>query len=300
MYKRILTLKSERILEIAKSEAQKLGSSIGPQHILLGILKEAPGNAAKVLNLAGITLDKLDLSDPVWRVSSSSSEFGKALTESFPQELEHGYGRHITPEHLLLAVSNPAYGDQGITCLRQSGAVIDSVKATTLRFMGDDYKDVGTPYATKPAPDPDSGWIAAAPASEQAVKTLLNASALALPNEYLQFLSLTNGGGGGLDINPWVLELWTAEEVLDLNESYGLREYIPGYFGIGSSGGGECFVFDTRQPDPWRVFIIPFIGMEEDCALLLANSFSELLEHVVPGCDTTDYMETMGEELRNN
>jgi hypothetical protein len=62
-----------------------------------------------------------------------------------------------------------------------------------------------------------------------------------------------------------------------------MPEYVPGFFGFGDAGGGEFFAFDTRLPQPWKVYAIPYVPMEEGGAQLVSDSFLELLEHIVPG-----------------
>ncbi|MDD4874470.1 MAG: ATP-dependent Clp protease ATP-binding subunit, partial [Dehalococcoidales bacterium] len=67
-----LTTKAKRVLELAIDEARQLGHSyIGTEHLLLGLLREGEGVAAKVLDSFGITLDKAR--SEVTRLSSQSS-----------------------------------------------------------------------------------------------------------------------------------------------------------------------------------------------------------------------------------
>ena len=57
---------------------------------------------------------------------------------------------------------------------------------------------------------------------------------------------------------------------------YKTAEYVPGYIGFGSSGGGELFAFDKS----FRIVMIPFIPMNEDEAILLAESW-EVFEKAI-------------------
>jgi hypothetical protein len=124
----------------------------------------------------------------------------------------------------------------------------------------------------------DGKWSRVAGASPSAIATMVGQSGLALPADYLEFLRLCNGGDGFLDVLPCYLRIWPAEEVVGSNRDYQMPEYVPGFFGFGTSGGGEFFAFDTRGLQPWPVVSIPFIPME---AQLASASFSELLGHVV-------------------
>jgi hypothetical protein len=72
--------------------------------------------------------------------------------------------------------------------------------------------------------------------------------------------------------------LWKAEELAEFNRDYQVPIYCPGFFGIGSSGGGEMFAFDMRESKPWPVVRIPFIGMGLNAALLIAPDFCSFVK----------------------
>src|SRR5262245_6162927 len=113
-----------------------------------------------------------------------------------------------------------------------------------------------------------SKWMPAAAASEDSIARLVGSVAFELPLDYLEFLRVSNGGCGNIPVDPWCFDsLWTAEELVGCNRDYEVAEYCPGFFGIGSSGGGEMFAFDMRKTQPWPVVHIPFIGMEPAAAL---------------------------------
>ena len=125
-------------------------------------------------------------------------------------------------------------------------------------------------------------WSAYPPAPPGAIDNVVNQSGLSLPAEYMELLREFNGGDGFLDVQPCYLRVWTAEEVVGKNLDYQMPEYVPGFFGFGDTGGDSFLAFDTRGPQPWRVVSIPFVPMEEASASLVASSFAELLEHVIP------------------
>jgi hypothetical protein len=105
-----------------------------------------------------------------------------------------------------------------------------------------------------------------------------------LPEAYLSFLQMSNGGEGELAIEPGWFWIWSVEEVLEANQAYGIEECIPGFFGFGSNGGGELLAFDMRHGKPWTIVMIPFIPMEEQEALIIAEDF-------------LDFVRAMGHEL---
>ena len=124
-----------------------------------------------------------------------------------------------------------------------------------------------------------SKWKPAAPAAEDAIARLVNQLGFELPPDYLEFLRFSNGGCGDIPVQPWCFDsLWTVEELADCNRDYQVVDYCPGFFGIGSSGGGEMFAFDMRSKKPWPLVVVPFIGMEPDAALPVAPDFRSFVE----------------------
>jgi len=99
-----------------------------------------------------------------------------------------------------------------------------------------------------------------------------------LPNEYIDFLKVTNGGEGFLGANSYVM-FWKVEELASINRSYQTEEYAPGLLLFGSDGGGEAYGFDTRLRQG-SIIQVPFIGMAWDDALLIAESFHSFLQRL--------------------
>lgn len=115
-------------------------------------------------------------------------------------------------------------------------------------------------------------------ASEQIVQLAEKDSGVRLPDDYRSFLMRSNGGEGF--IGKHYLTLWMAQELHQKNTDYQVKEYAPGFFMFGSSGGGDGFAFDMRST-PYRVMQVPFIGMSVDDAFFVADSFSKLLERML-------------------
>lgn len=58
VHQAVLAPRSVRILRLALEEAQQLGqTTVGPEHVLLGILREGNSMAAKALRVADVTLE---------------------------------------------------------------------------------------------------------------------------------------------------------------------------------------------------------------------------------------------------
>jgi hypothetical protein len=127
----------------------------------------------------------------------------------------------------------------------------------------------------------DGRWIKSDPVLPKDLDDLLAAIEIELPSDYVDFLKICNGGRGALDVFPFWLRLWPAEEILDNRLGYDMEDYIPDFFAIGDSQGGELFAFDIREDPISRVFAIPFIPMDGKHARLVAADFSDLLSHVI-------------------
>jgi hypothetical protein len=97
-----------------------------------------------------------------------------------------------------------------------------------------------------------------------------------LPQSYLAQLASSNGGEGSLGVEPGWISLWPAETVIAMNSRYSITDFLPGFFGFGSNGGGELFAFDARGAEPYPIVMVPFITMDPDDAVAIAHSFEEL------------------------
>ncbi len=128
------------------------------------------------------------------------------------------------------------------------------------------------------ADDAAAGWEPASPAEPADIAEVAAKAPFPLPAEYLEFLSRSNGGEGELGADPGWFVLWRAEQVLSLNRSYHVPEELPGFFGIGSNGGGELLAFDSRSGMPYPVVAVPFIPMEAQESLIVAETFGRFTE----------------------
>ena len=94
-----------------------------------------------------------------------------------------------------------------------------------------------------------------------------------LPEEYSRHFDRGGKVDGALTVAPGYFQLWRPSEISKWNENYEVEEYAPGFLGFGSSGGGEMFAFDDRH----QIFMIPFIGMDPEEAILVARSWGEFV-----------------------
>lgn len=131
-----------------------------------------------------------------------------------------------------------------------------------------------------------ASWqVAPPPATEASIQAMTAAAGVRLPPEYIEFFRNANGGEGDLAAKPGWFQIWAVEEVLDLNQGYSLHEFVPGFFGFGSSGGDELLALDTRAGTPWPVVRIPFIPLEASDAVTVAPDFESFVKLMGSPCD---------------
>ena len=94
-----------------------------------------------------------------------------------------------------------------------------------------------------------------------------------LPDDYFSFLLQSDGGEGFVGIEPGYFALWRASEVPRFSAEYEVPEYLPGYVAVGSSCGGELYVF-PESGSPSGIFMVPAIGMSQEHVQLVAPTFS--------------------------
>nr|WP_319998200.1 hypothetical protein [uncultured Draconibacterium sp.] len=70
-------------------------------------------------------------------------------------------------------------------------------------------------------------------------------------------------------------EIWSIDDIDNLNKSYEVDEFIPGYYGIGSNGGDEMLTIELNSG---IVFSIPFIPMDSSERIEIAKSIYELIK----------------------
>ena len=126
----------------------------------------------------------------------------------------------------------------------------------------------------------DAVWDPEEPAKLESIQKLVDNAGKELPEEYLALLRYSDGGDGVLGLEPGWLQLWSSTDVLENNKDYEIEEYIPGFFGFGSSGGGELLAFDTRRGKPWKIVMIPFVPMSAELAIVIAQDCEEFIRAI--------------------
>ena len=113
-----------------------------------------------------------------------------------------------------------------------------------------------------------------APAPEEAISALLEILGKSPPEEYLAFLRMASGGEGFAG-DEYVM-LWRCEDLIEYNQRYQVEELAPGFFLIGSNGGGEAYGFNLSSGSS-NLYQLPFIGMESQYANKVVDSFDLFL-----------------------
>ncbi|MDQ1803096.1 hypothetical protein RAH57_03805 [Chryseobacterium sp. CKR4-1] len=70
------------------------------------------------------------------------------------------------------------------------------------------------------------------------------------------------------------IELFPFDELDEINEEYQVASHVPNFVTIGTNGAGVGIFFNKNNN---RIYSIPFVGMEEKDAVLLADSFTEFI-----------------------
>ncbi len=92
------------------------------------------------------------------------------------------------------------------------------------------------------------------------------------PRDYISFME--NLKDNEINSENGYIELFPLNELEVINEEYETDKFVPNFTTIGTNGAGVG-IFINKMND--SIYSIPFIGMEEKDAVLLANSFSEFL-----------------------
>lgn len=96
-----------------------------------------------------------------------------------------------------------------------------------------------------------------------------------LPKDYKEFLNMYNGGNGSIGENAY-LQLWTFEDIVELNKDYEVAEFLSGIVLIGSDGGDIAYGINEKG----KYIEVPFIGMQDNEVQEIAINFDEFIEYI--------------------
>jgi ATP-dependent Clp protease ATP-binding subunit ClpC len=138
------TERAQRVFMLAQEEARRLRHpAVGTEHLLLGLLHEGEGIAARALQSLGLDLNKVR--DEVERIvapgdSRVGDEIGLTPRAKKVLELAHEEGRrqgvsYVGTEHLLLGLIREGEGVAARVLINQ-GLTMDSVRRQVLMLLG--------------------------------------------------------------------------------------------------------------------------------------------------------------------
>jgi len=136
--------RAKRTLALAQDEAVRFNHNyIGPEHLLLGLVREGEGVAARVLNSLGIELSKTRqaVEQVIGRGDSTTSPSEITLTPRTKKVIELAIDEarklghnDIGTEHLLLGLVR----DESVACqiLRDQGAPLEKIRLSVIAWLG--------------------------------------------------------------------------------------------------------------------------------------------------------------------
>jgi ATP-dependent Clp protease ATP-binding subunit ClpC len=139
----LFTDRSRRVFVYAQDEARDLDHAfIGTEHILLGLIREADGVAAKAIDALGVTYDVVRekvqrMTELEPNTSSNSPAFtsrAKKTLEMSRRESQELRQSYIGTEHLLLGLVRQGEG-VAVQILNDLGVELSQVRAQVLEFM---------------------------------------------------------------------------------------------------------------------------------------------------------------------
>src|SRR5205809_1658293 len=143
--------RAKRVLALAQDEAIRFNHNyIGVEHLLLGLIREGEGVAARALNSLGVDLSKARTSVEflMGRGDSTTSpseitlspRTKKVIELAIDEARKLGHG-HVGTEHLLLGIVREG-GHIGAGVLESLGVTLDKVRHQVIAVLGKQRTDM--------------------------------------------------------------------------------------------------------------------------------------------------------------
>jgi ATP-dependent Clp protease ATP-binding subunit ClpC len=157
-----LTERAKKVLSLAQEEAERYHHSyVGTEHVLLGLLREGDGLAAKVLSNLGVEIGRVrqTIESVLGRNERAivqqiipTSRVKKVIEISFEEARRMGHN-YVGTEHLLLGL---LIEGEGIAAhvLEDLGASLEKVRAEIERLLHDSSQEDREPAPKKPSKTP--------------------------------------------------------------------------------------------------------------------------------------------------
>jgi ATP-dependent Clp protease ATP-binding subunit ClpC len=153
---------AREVLRLAEEEAQRFNHhSIGPEHLLLGLVRESDGIAAEVLGHLGVELDTVRSavesrsghSDRVVLDTIGLTPRAKQVLELAVDEARRLNHRHIGTEHVLLGLVREGEG-AAAQVLESLGVHVETVRAQTLQALTQSGRHSANDPSSRPSKTP--------------------------------------------------------------------------------------------------------------------------------------------------
>ncbi len=137
------TPRSRKVLALAQEEAQRLQHNyIGTEHLLLGLVRENEGGAAKLLNNLGLDIDKargavqfiIGRGDRIVLGEIGLTPRAKQAIELAIDEAQGLNHEYIEPEHILLGIMDEG-GGIAVGVLERLNFDLEQLRAETLQVL---------------------------------------------------------------------------------------------------------------------------------------------------------------------
>src|SRR6185295_9160414 len=155
--------RAKRVLALAQDEAIRFNHNyIGPEHLLLGLVREGEGAAARALDSLGVELSKVRVSveSIIGRGDSTTTPSEITLSPRTKKVIELAIDEarrlghsHVGTEHLLLGLVREG-GHVGAKALESLGVTLDKVREHIMTPLGKPHTPgiVTAPAASAPSP----------------------------------------------------------------------------------------------------------------------------------------------------
>ena len=153
--------RAKRVLALSQDEAIRFNHNyIGTEHLLLGLVREGAGVAARVLDSLNVDLSKLrtEVERTIGRGDTTQSpseitlspEMKKVVQLAIDEARTLGHS-HVGTEHLLLGIVYE--NDSGAArALASIGVSLDAVRQNVIATLGQPHREVGASAPMPPSP----------------------------------------------------------------------------------------------------------------------------------------------------
>lgn len=189
------TERARRAVFFAQEEAARLGEfRVGPEHLLLGLLREPDSISSRVLDRLGVPLmrvcKEVEAQIPPGQGRGDQnmelSPRGKRSIELAHEEARQMNNNYIGMEHLLLGIVREGEGPAG-KVLAELGADLARVRATVLQMQSEEGLSAQSPSSLELAPAAPPAAASAPPAAaspmlEDLEQVVTHAGGVAMPD----------------------------------------------------------------------------------------------------------------------